>query len=71
MLIYWLNLLRTIYLLSELCKNYVLLLHTLLQGRRDLNPQPSVLETGALPIELLPSEEHTEASRSQRWKRSV
>jgi len=25
------------------------------QGRRDLNPQPPVLETGALPIELLPS----------------
>ncbi len=25
-----------------------------LQGRRDLNSQPSVLETGALPIELLP-----------------
>src|SRR3954453_12199068 len=24
------------------------------QGRRDLNPQPPVLETGALPIELLP-----------------
>ena len=25
------------------------------QGRRDSNPQPSVLETGALPVELLPS----------------
>jgi hypothetical protein len=25
------------------------------QGRRDSNPQPPVLETGALPIELLPS----------------
>ena len=25
-----------------------------LQGRRDLNPRPSVLETGALPTELLP-----------------
>ncbi len=24
------------------------------QGRRDSNPQPPVLETGALPIELLP-----------------
>jgi hypothetical protein len=24
------------------------------QGRRDLNPQPSVLETDALPVELLP-----------------
>ena len=24
------------------------------QGRRDSNPQPSVLETGTLPIELLP-----------------
>ena len=27
-----------------------------LQGRRDLNPQPPVLETGTLPIELLPFE---------------
>src|SRR5690606_7533360 len=26
------------------------------QGRRDSNPQPPVLETGALPIELLPFE---------------
>tara|TARA_B110000014_G_scaffold223388_1_gene181020 strand:+ start:3286 stop:3468 length:183 start_codon:yes stop_codon:yes gene_type:complete len=26
------------------------------QGRRDLNPQPPVLETGALPIEPLPFE---------------
>src|SRR5262249_57054566 len=25
------------------------------QGRRDSNPKPPVLETGALPIELLPS----------------
>jgi hypothetical protein len=25
-----------------------------LQGRRDLNPQPSALETDALPVELLP-----------------
>src|SRR5579864_5504170 len=25
-----------------------------LQGRRDSNPQPPVLETGTLPIELLP-----------------
>src|SRR6516165_6032608 len=25
------------------------------QGRRDSNPQPPVLETGTLPIELLPS----------------
>jgi hypothetical protein len=24
------------------------------QGRQDLNPQPPVLETGALPVELLP-----------------
>src|SRR5262245_38257292 len=24
------------------------------QGRRDSNPQPPVLETGALPVELLP-----------------
>src|ERR1700694_5038878 len=26
------------------------------QGRRDSNPRPPVLETGALPAELLPSE---------------
>ncbi len=26
------------------------------QGRRDLNPQPPVLETGALPVELRPFE---------------
>src|SRR5215218_2685306 len=26
----------------------------MLQGKRDLNPQPSVLETDALPVELLP-----------------
>ena len=26
-----------------------------LQGTRDLNPQPSVLETDALPVELVPS----------------
>jgi hypothetical protein len=25
------------------------------QGRRESNPQPPVLETGALPVELLPS----------------
>src|SRR5690606_40870577 len=28
----------------------------LLQGTRDLNPQPSVLETDALPVELVPSD---------------
>ena len=27
----------------------------IVQGRRDSNPQPPVLETGALPVELLPS----------------
>lgn len=27
---------------------------TPLQGTRDLNPQPAVLETAALPIELVP-----------------
>src|ERR1700736_5729464 len=32
------------------------------QGRRDLNPQPSVLETGALPVELLPSADRRAAS---------
>lgn len=26
------------------------------QGRQDLNPQPAVLETAALPVELLPFE---------------
>jgi hypothetical protein len=26
------------------------------QGRRDSNPQPAVLETAALPVELLPLE---------------
>ena len=30
--------------------------HSCQQGRRDLNPQPPVLETGALPIELQPSD---------------
>ena len=29
--------------------------HASEQGRRDSNPQPPVLETGALPVELLPS----------------
>ncbi|MCU1484284.1 MAG: hypothetical protein JWN67_1030, partial [Actinomycetia bacterium] len=33
------------------------------QGRRESNPQPSVLETGALPIELLPSD--------TRWSRTT
>jgi hypothetical protein len=32
-----------------------LLMQVVEQGRRDSNPQPPVLETGALPIELLPS----------------
>gem|GEM_PF-1104331 len=27
-----------------------------MQGRQESNPQPPVLETGALPIELLPCE---------------
>ena len=31
------------------------------QGRRDLNPQPPVLETGALPIELQPCGRHAYA----------
>src|SRR5436190_17824440 len=34
------------------------------QGRRDSNPQPPVLETGALPIELLPSGEGPEDDAS-------
>ena len=29
-------------------------MHTASQGRRDSNPQPSVLETDALPVEPLP-----------------
>src|SRR5215216_3778332 len=33
------------------------------QGKRDLNPQPSVLETDALPVELLPSGALTGCSR--------
>ncbi len=33
------------------------------QGRRDSNPQPPVLETGALPIELLPSGEVRNSDR--------
>ncbi len=32
-----------------------------LQGTRDLNPQPLVLETSALPVELVPSGERAEA----------
>jgi hypothetical protein len=38
------------------------------QGRRDLNPQPPVLETGALPIELRPwvAEDCTGAFRASR-----
>src|SRR5271169_3536575 len=32
------------------------------QGRRDSNPQPPVLETGALPIELLPSVDRSQFS---------
>ena len=40
------------------------------QGRRDLNPQPPVLETGALPIELLPfrsPRRHAPHPRSEPW----
>src|SRR6476660_1338667 len=33
---------------------FTALLSRVEQGRRDSNPQPPVLETGALPIELLP-----------------
>ena len=32
-----------------------------LQGTRDLNPQPLVLETSALPVELVPSGARAEA----------
>src|SRR5215510_9938670 len=35
---------------------FTALLSRVEQGRRDSNPQPPVLETGALPIELLPFE---------------
>jgi hypothetical protein len=34
------------------------------QGRRDSNPQPPVLETGALPIEPLPS-----VDAPEKWPR--
>ena len=33
------------------------------QGTRDLNPQPSVLETDALPVELVPSAIPPDAAR--------
>ena len=48
-----------LYLLTFLaglaCLSVLIFLAVLLaQGRRDLNPQPPVLETGALPIEPRP-----------------
>src|SRR5690606_32526910 len=36
--------------------------HGFEQGRRESNPQPPVLETGALPVELLPSDARVHAS---------
>jgi hypothetical protein len=41
-----------------------------LQGRRDLNPRPSVLETDALPTELLPSMRCrlSDAATVTRWE---
>ena len=39
-----------------------------LQGTRDLNPQPSVLETDALPVELVPSGiPYDRHARSRAW----
>src|SRR5689334_20732714 len=41
------------------------------QGRGDSNPQPPVLETGALPIEPLPSVEACPAYRAVRtWSQA-
>jgi hypothetical protein len=36
------------------------------QGRRDSNPEPPVLETGALPVELRPSAHHSVSAPSGR-----
>jgi hypothetical protein len=41
------------------------------QGRRDLNPQPLVLETSALPIELHPFKKTTAANELDRLSFSV
>ncbi len=41
------------------------------QGRRESNPQPPVLETGALPIELHPSMEKHWPITSQRFQSSI
>ncbi len=41
------------------CPTYAALTVRIVQGRRDSNPQPPVLETGTLPIELLPYGEPT------------
>src|SRR5262245_53497665 len=40
------------------------------QGRRDSNPRPSVLETDALPTELLPSADRTTRPVSQGTSQS-
>lgn len=41
------------------------------QGRRDLNPQPAVLETAALPIELHPCSDFDAGARSATPRRSL
>ena len=44
----------TVFLVSARPTRWSALWGTALQGTRDLNPQPSVLETDALPVELVP-----------------
>src|SRR3954464_10202716 len=46
---------RLICVAHELSCPVMHLVESSLQGTRDLNPQPSVLETDALPVELVPS----------------
>jgi hypothetical protein len=41
------------------------------QGRRESNPQPAVLETAALPIELLPYPAHALRAKLLRRSRAV
>ena len=41
------------------------------QGTRDLNPQPSVLETDALPVELVPSGDSRPAARCPAERRAA
>ncbi|CAG7598582.1 hypothetical protein SBRY_10172 [Actinacidiphila bryophytorum] len=41
------------------------------QGRRDLNPQPLVLETSALPIELRPFDRHPQRTAGDIAGRAI